>query len=124
MEDEMEASSIVLMEKVNGILEKELGSYEIAEGLEFIYKAYVENNNVWLYLTTDKDVDDEQYTGLFESYDIEKLEQLGIQVTEDDEEYNPVWQLMFPFIEEHELMEDKLNEVLSLHVSMLQAIIG
>lgn len=120
----MEASSIVLMERINGILENELGSYEIEEGLECVYKAYVEDNTVHMYLTTDVDVDDEQYTKLFEEYDVEKLTSLGIQVTEDDEEYNPVWQLTFPFIEEHELMEDRLNEILSLHVNMLKKIIG
>lgn len=120
----MEASSIVLMERINGILEKELGSYEIAEGLECVYKAYVEDNVVHLHLTTNGDVDDEQYTKLFEDYDVEKLVSLGIQVTEDDEEYNPVWQLAFPFVEEHEIMEKRLNEILSIHMNMLQEIIG
>lgn len=120
----MEASSIVLMERINGILEKELGSYEIAEGLEYVYKAYVEDNVVHLHLTTNGDVDDEQYTKLFEDYDVEKLVSLGIQVTEDDEEYNPVWQLAFPFIEEHEIMEKRLNEILHIHMNMLHEIIG
>ncbi len=120
----MEASSIVLMEKVNGILEKELGSYEISEGLQCVYKAYVEADTVYMYLTTEGDVDDQQYTELFEGYDIERMERLGIKVTEDDEEYNPVWQLAFPFIEEHQLMEKRLNEILILHISMLQSIIG
>ena len=120
----MEASSIVLMKRVNGILEKELGSYEIQEGLQYVSKAYVEDSTVHICLTTEGDVDDQQYTELFEGYDTQRLQQLGIQVDENDEEYNPGWCLAFPFVEDHEFMENKLNEILKIHVGMVQTIIG
>lgn len=111
----MEASSLVLMNKVEGILEKEFGSYEIEEGLELVYKAFVENNKVCLFLTVDRDVNDEEYNEIFDNYNLEELSNMGFEVSEVEEEYNPVWQVNFEFKDNHDEIEEALNSIISYH---------
>lgn len=111
----MEASSLVLMNKVDGILEKELGSYEIEEGLELVYKAFVENGKVYLFLTVDRDVNDEQYNDIFDNYNVDEISNMGFDVSEVEEEYNPVWQVNFEFKDDHDEMEEVLNSIIAYH---------
>ncbi|SKA85158.1 hypothetical protein SAMN05443428_106122 [Caloramator quimbayensis] len=118
----MEGSSIVLMEKQDGILSKELGSYEIETGIEYIYKAYVEDEIVYLFLTTNVDVDDENYNDIFDEYDFEGHINLGCQVEEVEEEYNPVWLIKTDFINQHDDMKKKLNDIIKYHAEEIKRI--
>lgn len=118
----MEASSIVLMEKEQGILTKELGSYEIDKGIEYIYKAYVENDIVYLYLTTDRDVSDEEYNEVFDEYNFEDLTSKGFEIEEIEGEYNPVWLVKLPFEKVHDDMKKKINDILTYHVEEIRRI--
>ncbi len=111
----MEASSLVLMNRVDSILEKELGSYEIEEGLELVYKAFVENGKVYLFLTVDRDVNDEQYNDIFDNYNVDEISNMGFDVSEVEEEYNPVWQVNFEFKDDHDEMEEVLNSIIAYH---------
>lgn len=111
----MEASSLVLMNRVDGILEKELGSYEIEEGLELVYKAFVENGKVYLFLTVDRDVNDEEYNEIFDNYNVDEISNMGFDVSEVEEEYNPVWQVNFEFKDDHDEMEEALNSIIAYH---------
>lgn len=111
----MEASSLVLMNRVDGILEKELGSYEIEEGLELVYKAFVENGKVYLFLTVDRDVNDEEYNEIFDNYNVDEISNMGFDVSEVEEEYNPVWQVNFEFKDDHDGMEEALNSIIAYH---------
>lgn len=118
----MEASSLVLMERVNSILENELGSYEIENGIDLVYKAYVEDNTVQLFLTIEGDADDDEYNEIFDNYNMDKLESMGYDVTEVDEEYNPIWRISFEFQENHSLMEETINKIIGYHLSEINRI--
>lgn len=118
----MDATSLVLMQRVNGVLEKELGSYEIERGLEYVFKAYVEEDMVMLYLTTPKDLSDEEYTNVFEEYDVEDYSTFVSEVEEIDDEYNPVWLLKICYQDDHEAMSDVLKEVIGIHVDKIKDI--
>ncbi len=118
----LDAKGLVLMQKENGVLTDELGSYEIESGLELVYKAYVELNTVKLFLTTDRDVEDDEYNEIYDNYNIEDLENKGFDVEEIDDEYNPVWCIKFRFEENHSIVEEELNEAISFHEKELKRI--
>ena len=119
----MDASSLVLMEKVNGILDKEIGSYEINSGLEYVYKAYIENGTVYVFLSTGRDVSDEEYNTIYDEYDDELFKENGFEISEVEDEYNPVWLVKLPFEDEHEKMQDMLNKLISLHEKVMERIL-
>lgn len=119
---EIDAKALVLMERENGTLKEELGSYEIDEGLNLVYKAYVENNRVYVYLTTPDDVSDEEYTEIFDKYPVEKYSEMGYEVVEIDDEYNPVWCVTFEFTDDHDEMEAMLNQIIGFHFDTINKI--
>ncbi|TDT60922.1 DUF6762 family protein [Fonticella tunisiensis] len=118
----MEASSLVLMEKEDGMLTNELGSYQIERGLEFVYKAYVEDGIVNLFLTTDRDVDDNEYNEIFDNYNMKYIADKGYDIEEVEDEFNPVWCIKFEYTEEYQPMEDTLNEIISFHEGEIKRI--
>jgi hypothetical protein len=111
----LDAKGLVLMNSINGILSNELGSYEIIEGLEFVYKAYVADGQVKLFVTTDRDVSDEEYNDVYDEYESEVLLDEGFEVEEIEDEYNPVWSITFPYKEDYDDMNEDLNYVISYH---------
>lgn len=118
----LEASSLVLMKREEGILTSELGSYEIESGIELVYKAYVENDRVKLFLTTDRDVEDWEYNEIYDNYETEALSSKGFEVEEIDDEYNPVWCVSFKYQDEHESMDSALNDIIGYHEEELNRI--
>lgn len=110
----MEGRALVLYKRENNILTEELGSYEVENGLQFIVKAYVENDICHIYLSTDRDVTDEQYNEIFDLYDMEYFKNLGFEI-EEVEEYNPTWLVKFHFRDDYEYMEERLNLLVSNH---------
>lgn len=118
----MESKGLVLMEKVDGILQNELGSYEIEDDNGLIFKAFVENNVVYLFLTTDRDVSDDEYNQIYDLYNIEALELEGYEVEEIEEEYNPVWCFRFDFDNDHLKTQERLTEILEFHKKEIERI--
>ena len=118
----IDAKGLVLMNKENGILTHELGSFPIHDGMEFIFKAYVEDEKVKLYLTTDSDVSDEEYNEVFDEYETEELETKGFQVEEVEDEFNPVWCYLFDYKEEYSENEEAINFALDYHKNQIQTI--
>lgn len=110
----MDASSLVLMEKEDGILTNELGSYTIERGLDYVYSAYVESERIHLFLTIDEDFSDEEYDEVFDSYNIDFLLDEGYEV-EEVEEYNPIWHVEFDYTDEYAPVANSLNKILSFH---------
>ena len=111
----LDAKGLVLMNSVNGILSNELGSFEIIEGLEFVYKAYVTEGVVKLFVTTGRDVTDEEYNEVYDEYESDVLVDEGYDVEEIEDEYNPVWRINFPYKEDYDDMNEDLNYVISYH---------
>lgn len=109
----MDYSSLVLMErdKETNAFVKELGSYQVDENSKYITKLFYDGENVNLYFDTYKDVEEWEFTGIFDVFDEEYFVQNGYQIESVDSEYNPTWLLKFDYIEEHEKMQKKLIEI-------------
>ena len=120
----MEADGIVLMQRENGILSKELGSYSLESGIELVYKAYVEDEIVYLYLTTPNDVSDEEYNDIFDEYVPVEFEDTDIESAEVEDEFNPVWLYKTGFIEDDSQMEALLNDIVLAHKAELERVYG
>jgi hypothetical protein len=112
----MEFSSLVLMEKdkETNFIVKELGSYEVGEGAEHITKMFYDGEKVNIYFDTKQDVEDWEYSAIFDLFDEEEFVKLGYSIEQVDDEFNPTWLVKFDFIEEHTTMADKLNELCAL----------
>lgn len=115
----MNFSSLVLMEKdkENNLFLRELGSYEVNDGAEYITKMYYDGEKVNVYFDTNKDVEEWEYTALFDLFDDEAFENEGYEIEEVEDEYNPTWKVTFPYIEEHMAMQEKLNSLCDLILS-------
>jgi uncharacterized protein YchJ len=118
----VEAGGLVLMEKDNEILSKELGSYSIESGIELVYKAYVVNNVVYLYLTMEDEVTDEEYNKIFDEYTPQEFDGLDFEVEEVDDEYNPVWLYKMDFVSDDGQMEAILNDIIESHKREIERI--
>ncbi|MEF9934055.1 MAG: DUF6762 family protein [Clostridium sp.] len=119
----MDTSSIVIMEKEEGILAREVASYKLDKGLELVFKVFVEDNVLNLFLTIDKEeVSDEEYEMIFEEYDFKFYEDHDFEIEEVDGFYNPIWVIKLPFSTEHGEMQDTINMVISHHIDELERI--
>ncbi|MCX7951611.1 MAG: hypothetical protein N2594_06625 [Clostridiales bacterium] len=119
---ELDAKALVLMEREDNILKQELGSYEIEKGLNLVYKAYVEDNRVYLFLTTKDDVTDDEFTEIFDKYQVEKYSEMGYEVAEIDDEYNPMWCVTFDYTDDYDEMAAMLNEIIGFHFDEINRI--
>ncbi|ABK62191.1 conserved protein [Clostridium novyi NT] len=95
---------------------REMGSYEVNDGAEYITKFYYndEEAKVKLYFDTHKDVEEWEYTAIYDLFDVEVFENKGFEVEEKDDEYNPTWILKFNYIDDYKNMVEKLIEVCEL----------
>ncbi|MCY6370959.1 DUF6762 family protein [Clostridium ganghwense] len=111
----MEFSSLVLMEvdKDNKFV-GELGSYDVLEGAEYVTKFFYKEDKINLYFDTKEDVEEWQYTAIYDLFNLEAFEEKGYGIEEKDDEYNPTWIVEFDYIEEHSDMKEKLTDVCEL----------
>lgn len=119
-------TNIVIMLKNNetGFLEKELASLVIGSNEEYImniYAAMDENENLKLHLriSTEKDVEDWQYSAIFDYYDTEIFGDTINSISEISDDYNPTWEIVFDYTEDYADMENKIIEILKLHKNEL-----
>lgn len=112
----MDFSSLVLMEKEKetGFIKKELGSFEVNEGALFVKKLYMLDNVVYMYFDTDKDVEEWEYSAIYDLFNEEAFVDAGYKIEEDLEEYNPTFIITFDYDEEYEVMKEKIQECVSL----------
>ena len=112
----MDFSSLVLMEKdkETGFVTKELGSFEVEEGALYVVKLYVIDNVVNLYFDTNKDVEEWEYSAIFDLFNQEAFVEAGFEIKEDEEEYNPTYILKMAYIDDYSQMKESLNKALSI----------
>ena len=112
----MDFSSLVLMEKdkETGFINKELGSFEVNEGALYVKKLFVLDNEVNLYFDTNKDVEEWEYSAIYDLFNQERFEEEGFKIEEELEEYNPTFIIKFPYKEEHIEMKEVLDKVVEL----------
>lgn len=112
----MDFSSLVLMErdKETNFLIKELGSYEVGEGATFVTKLYCIDGEVNMYFDTGKDVEEWEFSAIYDLFDLSIFENKGYIIEEVDDEFNPTWVLKFPYVDEYIDMKEKVNEACSV----------
>ena len=112
----MDFTSLVLMEKdkETGFITKELGSFEVNEGALYVKKLFVLDNEVNLYFDTNKDVEEWEYSAIYDLFNIKRFEEEGFKIEEELDEYNPTFILKFPYKEEHLEMKDVLDKAVEL----------
>lgn len=107
----MDYSSLILMERDNetGFVTKELGSYKVSEGAEHIKGFYVKGDNVYIKFDTNKDVEEWEYSAIYDVFNMELFENEGVEIEEVDDEYNPTFLINFKYKDDHEYIEEKLS---------------
>lgn len=122
----MNFSALVLMQvdKENKFVE-EMGSYTVGDGAEYISKFYYNKDEsmVSIYFDTKKDVEEWEYTAVYELFNLGIFETKGYKIEEKDDEYNPTWILKFDYIEEYGEMVEKLNIACELIKSEIESVL-
>ena len=118
---------IMLRDKKTGFLEKELNCYHLGEQQNIMLNIYAEedeqnNITVFLKLTCERDVSDWEYNAILDYYDTETVKPFVDTIEELAEEYNPVWLVSFPFLEQQQRMEQKLCSILQAHQKELNSV--
>lgn len=120
----MNFSSLVLMEKDKdtNFLLKELGSYEVSEGGEHVTKFFYDGDKVHLYFDTTKDVEEWEYSAIYDLFNEDVFVNAGFDIEQVDDEYNPTWLLKFEFNEEHSTMGDMVETACNLIETELESV--
>lgn len=121
---------IMLRDPVTGFLEKELGSFDVGEDDNLIYNAYAQETPngivVYLKLTVDREVEDWEFSAIYDYYDETPLTTVTSSFCEVEDAYNPTWEVSLPYTENSTVMEEQIKKILELHkqelVSVYQAI--
>lgn len=121
----MEETTIILMERNSetGYLEREVNSYTLEENgnlIEGIYLVKEEDGEVVnLKLTTDRDVEDDEFDSIYDKYNMEEFGEMINSIEEVDDTYNPTWEIKLPFIENRDMFQDKLQQLVNKHKEIL-----
>lgn len=107
----MDYSSLILMERDNetGFVTKELGSYKVSEGAEYIKGFYVKGDSVYIKFDTNKDVEEWEYSAIYDVFNMELFENEGFEIEEVEDEYNPTFLINFKYKDDYEYIEEKLS---------------
>lgn len=112
----MQFSSLVLMErdKETNQFVRELGSYETGEGAEFVTKLYYDGQLINLFFDTQVDVEEWEFTAIYDYFDEEIFTSKGYSIEAVDDEYNPTWVIKFKYSEEHMVVREAIIEICEL----------
>lgn len=125
MEYATETIIVMLKNEETGMLETELDTYEIKQNLEYITRIHAqkEDNEIYLYieLSTERGVEDWEYDAIYDYYEIEKYPE-NINIYELENCYNPTWVLKSKYEENKNLMENKIADILEIHVKELKEV--
>ena len=112
----MDFSSLVLMEKdkETGFITKELGSFEVNEGALYVRKLFVVDNVVNLYFDTNKDVEEWEYSAIYDLFNKDIFVENGFEIHEDLDEYNPTFILKFKYSDEYIDMKEMIDKAVNL----------
>lgn len=112
----MDFSSLVLMEKdkETSFITKELGSFEVNEGALYVRKLFVIDNIVNLYFDTNKDVEEWEYSAIYDLFNKGVFIENGFEIDEDLDEYNPTFILKFKYSDEYIDMKEMIDKAVNL----------
>jgi hypothetical protein len=93
---------------------RELGSYETSEGAEYVTKLYYDGDQINLFFDTHDDVEEWQFTAIYDYFNEDVFTAKGYSIEAIDEEYNPTWVVKFQYSEEHMVVREAIIEVCEL----------
>ena len=101
----MDYSSLILMEKdkETGFVVKEIGSYNVSEGAEYIKSFYVLDDKVYIKFDTNKDVEEWEYSAIYDVFNMNLFEEEGFEIEEVEDEYNPTYLVKFKYEDNREI---------------------
>ncbi|MFX0548736.1 DUF6762 family protein [Hathewaya histolytica] len=116
----MEECTIMLIEKdLDGNLLEEIDNYKI-ENADLVKGFYgVRDNesiNVYILLSTDRDVEDWEFNAIYDHIDLDNLKEHYLSVEEVEDTYNPTFEFKIKYKED---MEQDLNELINLYYEEL-----
>ena len=108
----MDYSSLILMERdaETGFVTKELGSYQVSVEAEYVKGFYVKGDTVYIKFDTNKDVEEWEYSGIYDVFNYSIFEEEGFKIEDVDDGYiNEKLSLALELI--HEAMEKAFNDI-------------
>lgn len=124
----MEPLALLIMQKnkETGYFEREVGSYTVSSNADLVDSIYMihenEKNIVHLKLTTERDVEDWEFSEILDYYDEDIFKDIILSCEEVEDVYNPTWEVAFEFIESQGEMQNKLQEIVNIHKKELDEI--
>lgn len=112
----MDYSSLILMERdaETGFVTKELGSYQVSMEAEYVKGFYVKGDTVYLKFDTNKDVEEWEYSAVYDLFEKNLFEEEGFEIEDVDDEYNPTFLIKFKYEEDHQYINEKLSLALEV----------
>lgn len=112
----MDFSSLVLMEKdkETGFISKELGSFEVSDGALYVKKLFVIDNVVNLYFDTNKDVEEWEYSAIYDVFNYDVFAKEEFEIEDLLEEYNPTFLVKFNYVDDYAFMKERINKCVDL----------
>jgi hypothetical protein CLOST_0227 len=116
----MEETVIVVMlrNKDTGFLEKEICSLDLDKNEEYIVNIYVMDNKLYIRLSTGRDVDDWEYSAIYDYYDSECFNDIA-EIKEIDDDYNPTWEVSVDYTDDVFETENQVKRILEVHTTEL-----
>ncbi len=118
----MDFSSLVLMEKDKdtGFVTKELGSFQVSEGALFVKKLFVINGEVNLLFDTNKDVEEWEYSAIYDLFNYESFVKEELEIEDVLDEYNPTFLIKFNCVDDYEFMKERITKCVNLIESSME----
>ena len=112
----MDYSSLILMERDNetGFISKEVGSFQVSEGAEFVKNFYVKGDTVYFIFDTKEDVEEWQYSAIYDLFDYELFKGEGLDIEDVEDEYNPTFLVKFEYQDDYDYLKEKLDLCIEL----------
>ena len=89
-------------------------SFEVNEGALYVRKLFVIDNIVNLYFDTNKDVEEWEYSAIYDLFNKDVFIENGFEIDEDLDEYNPTFILKFKYSDEYIDMKEMIDKAVNL----------
>ncbi len=121
---------VVIMQKdaKTGFLDKELASLTISENEELIVNLFVLEDietkklKTHIKLSTERDVEDWEYSAIFDYYDTDIFKEYAESAIEEENYYNPAWEIIFNYKDNIDELEEIIIKILSIHRNELNEV--
>lgn len=120
----MEYSSLVLMEKdkETGFIKREVGSFEVNEGAEYVQKFFMVENIVSLHFDTKRDVEEWEFSAIFDLFDKKPFIDEGFSIEDETKEYNPTFVVKFEYEPDYLKMKEKVDKCIDIIKTQMEKV--